>query len=209
MTNNHAAAVADTSRPYKRRRYVVDLDFQGRFAMTFALIMLAGMAVSIVLLDYFGMKAFDALRWRMVIHEDTIADVLMPYLTYISTFAVLLTGAMLLSVMGFVRWRVAGPMIRLRNDIKQVASGNFGFDVILRRNDVFKSTAADLDSMVKSLRAGLKDVEQGFLPAKRVIDGMADARDDLVAVKCVQLFHCLEALEDALARGHKQPGRKQ
>lgn len=208
MTNSHAS-VADTSRPYKRRRYVVDLDFQGRFAMTFALIMLAGMAVSIVLLDYFGMKAFEALKWRMVIHEDTIADVLMPYLTYISTFAVLLTGAMLLSVTGFVRWRIAGPMIRLRNDIRQVAAGDFGFEVILRRNDVFKGTAAELDSMVKSLRAGLKGVEQSFRPAKKVIDSMADARDELVSVKCVQLFHSFEALEDALVHGHKQPGQKQ
>jgi hypothetical protein len=58
----------------------MDMDFQSRFILKFVFVMVVGMGASIMLFNYIAMDALESLKWRMVIFESSLAEIVMPYI---------------------------------------------------------------------------------------------------------------------------------
>ncbi len=181
-----------------RRRYIVDGEFQGKFILAFVLVCLSGMALSLIFFNYMAVRELESLKWRMVVYESTLGGVLTPYLVYLSAFAVLYTAAALSIVSWFLTWKVAGPIYRLRADMDRIGEGNLHLSVRLRRNDAFKGTAKELDSMVVALRERFGRIDGNYRAAKKVLDSIRDSRENLLAVKAEQLVQEVQELNDSL-----------
>jgi|Deesub1362A_J573_1020465.scaffolds.fasta_scaffold00004_395 methyl-accepting chemotaxis protein len=191
-------------KPYSRKRYFINPDFQGRFILSFALICLLGMTISVALFNYLTMREFEALKWKMVIYAGNSADIIAPYLIYISIFAVIFTIVVLIIFSRFLRWRVSGPIYRLKKDLDMVRDGNLALNISLRRKDHFRDSAEELNKMVASLREKFKKLGSDFRATKRIIDTLKDVREDLLAVKCDQLsarLYDLEITAKSLSKG--------
>ncbi|MBI4822894.1 MAG: methyl-accepting chemotaxis protein [Nitrospirae bacterium] len=185
-------------RTYKRRQYIVDKDFQGRFILTFVLICLFGMVMAVGLFNYFALNELEDLRWSMAFYENSLASTVTPHLIYLSIFSVLFTIVSLSMASWFIAGKVAGPIYRLKKDIESIGDGNLYLNVRLRKADMFKDTAQELDSMATALRERFKNISKEFNATRKIIDTLKDTKDELLKTKCEQLSYSIENLSNTL-----------
>ena len=165
---------------HKRRHYVVDMDFQVRFIMKFVFAMMVGMTVSILLFNHLAVNALETLKWRMIIVERSLADVILPYMFYITVFAAVFTTFLLAVVSRFINRDIAGLIYRLRNDLGEVAKGNLGVRLGMRETDPFRDTTEALDRMIVSMRENMENTGEVFRDTKQIIDTITEVREELL-----------------------------
>lgn len=192
-----------------RSRSVVDVEFQSRFIFKFALAMMLSMVASIVLFNYLAINALESLKWKMIIYEKSIAEVVMPYMLFISALAVLFTALLLFVASRFLRRDMVGVIYRLNKDMEDVAKGNYRLRIGLRKADPFKDTANELDKVVTSLRGRLRNTNLIFEDTMRLIRSIGEVREEYLPGKCSRLVQNVKALEKSLENNlqHRESGR--
>lgn len=181
-----------------KRHYIVDAEFQGRFILKFVVAMVLSMSASIVGFNYLAVKALEGLKWRMVIHEQSVAEIVMPYMYYISVFSAALAVFLLSAASRLLRKEMVGVIYRLNKDMEEVSRGNYRLRIGLRRADPFKDTAVELDSVVTSLREKLRKTNEIFENTKRIIGSIEEVKEAYLPAKCARLVRSAEALEKSL-----------
>jgi len=185
---------------HRRRHYVVDMDFQVRFIMKFVFAMLVGMTVSILLFNHLAVNALETLKWRMIILERSLADVILPYMFYITVFAVVFTASLLAVVSKFINRDMVSLIYRLRNDLGEVAKGNLGVRIGMRETDPFRDTTEELDRMIVSMRENMETTVEVFRDTKKVIDTITEVREELLPEKCARLVANAGTLEELVKK---------
>jgi methyl-accepting chemotaxis protein len=99
-----------------------------------------------------------------------------------------------------VSHRIAGPLFRIRHELKKIGDGNLFVQVKLRKNDYLDKEADSVNSMVSALRGKVQGIEQSQRRASSVLVDlqravMRGAADDM-SEKIDELNATLEALRD-------------
>jgi methyl-accepting chemotaxis protein len=153
-------------RPFKRRRIVVDRDFQFRYLMTWVFLtmsLLGGLVVASLSMFYFlGDRLFTHLVWVNAACAAVITGISLYYIVLHSH-------------------RIAGPAYRLERLIKEIAEGRRGFRVRLRRKDYLKHIASALNELLE----GLERKENRIHELGRRIGELADNGSDPAKVNRV------------------------
>ena len=181
-----------------RKQYIVDRNFQGKFILTFVAICLGGMVLAIGLFNWLALSAIEALKWRMVLYESSLSEVIFPHLLYLGIFALVFTASSTALVSWVITWKVAGPIYRLKKDIDGLGNGNLSIRFALRKTDSFKDVALELDSAASALRERFGRINSDFREVKKVVDSLPDSKEELLALKAERLSHTLEALEKSV-----------
>jgi methyl-accepting chemotaxis protein len=185
---------------HKRRHYVVDMDFQARFIMKFVFAMMVGMTVSILLFNHLAMNALETLKWRMIIFERSLADVILPYMFYITVFAAVFTASLLAVVSKFINRDMVSLIYRLRNDLREVAKGNLGVRLGMRETDPFRDTTDELDRMIASMREDMETTVEVFRDTQKIIDTLTEVREEFLPEKCARLVASAGTLEELMKK---------
>ncbi|KPJ56804.1 MAG: hypothetical protein AMS16_01800 [Planctomycetes bacterium DG_58] len=126
-----------TDRKWKRRKIVVDRDFQFRYLMTWVLLttsLLAGLVMG-------SLTVFLFLNTQhMVTHFIWVNALCAVVITSISMYYIVVHSH-----------RIAGPAFRLERLIYRMAEGRRGFRIRLRRKDYLKHVASALNELMESL----------------------------------------------------------
>ncbi len=130
---------------YRRTTYVVDRDFQYRFATTWLTMML----LYIVLVGgiFYGSSLFIE---GPGLNADAL-NFLENLLRYAGLPAIMLT---ILFALYFIllAHRIAGPEYRLKRAMRRIASGDVDFSISLRRTDYLKSLAERVNGVLSALQ---------------------------------------------------------
>jgi methyl-accepting chemotaxis protein len=135
----------------KRKRYFVERQLQMRFARFVLMFMLAGCVVT-------GLAVFYA---TFMVLSDKLVGVY-PQSRLVEIFGSLygaLFMALLLAVPVIVyaaivlSHRVAGPLPKIYQALKEIGNGNFEVYITLRKKDELKELAQTINEMAASLRA--------------------------------------------------------
>ena len=124
-------------KKWKRKKLVVDKEFQFRYLMTWVLLtmsLLGGLVIgSLSVFWYFK------------------SEVMLTYFIWVNGLcAVVITGASVYYII-LHSHRIAGPAFRLERLIKEMAEGRRGFRVRLRQKDYLKQLATALNELLESL----------------------------------------------------------
>jgi methyl-accepting chemotaxis protein len=96
--------------------------------------------------------------------------------------------------------RIAGPLFRIRNELKQIGDGNLFVQVKLRKNDYLDKEADSVNRMVDAIRGKVQGIEQNQRKASSVLVDLQRAMNhgsgDEMNNKIDQLNVTLEALRD-------------
>jgi methyl-accepting chemotaxis protein len=100
--------------------------------------------------------------------------------------------------------RIAGPLYRIRNELKKIGDGNLFVQVKLRKNDYLDKEAASVNDMVEALRGKIRIIEQNQKKANGVlidlqralIRGSADEMNDEIE----ELGGVLERLKESVGQ---------
>jgi len=189
-------------KPYRRRHYFINRNFQGRFILSFILMASLGVIVSIGLFNILAYRKLDRLMYSIHIPARNINELLSTDLIYATIIAFLLVLTVLFIAIKRLTLRVAGPLYRIRKDLETIADGDLSFNITLRYRDEFKDFAEELNRLVGSqrdlfnhVRKEIETADQYTREAERYYP-----KRDVVAEKAGQIVKHLEKLEGDMSR---------
>lgn len=148
-----------TPKNYKRRQYFISKSFQTRFIVKFCLILVLGSLLSVFLVFFTTQNtltsSFDG--GRLAIESTALSIMPSVILTNIVTTAILVVVAMILTLL--ISHKIAGPMYRFEQDLKEIAQGDLQKNIHIREGDQFGSVATNLNHMVQSLKSLVQEVQ--------------------------------------------------
>lgn len=154
----------------RRRRAVIDKDFQSRFTMKFSLVASVFLVAYAGLLLYTVKTSYEMLIQSALIQIPTMVVNLQREFRVVSLLLVANFVFIVLFLIGFglvFSQKLAGPLLALQNRLKELAQGKKDVRMHLRRNDEFKSleTAFNLastaiDAKRISLNQSLEEIKQ-------------------------------------------------
>jgi len=145
----------------KRRQFYIKKDWQFRFILKFCLLVFSGALVSMGLLFLLskGTLTFSFEHSRLVVKDTAFAILPSVILTNIITL-IIVTLATIVVVL-FISHRIAGPMFRFEQDVKEIGQGNLTKIVRVRHTDELKDLTESLNQMTSSLRAKVLETKKG------------------------------------------------
>ena len=135
-------------RPYRRQHWLVNRGLQFRFvrAMLLVLLLMALAAVvGVYLALWFTLYSFELL-------QDAYLVALFRTVSWTMVLE-LIVLAPLVSVFGIrLSHKVAGPLVRIRAALADMAQGRFDIHIKLRKGDALTELAEDINRLAESLR---------------------------------------------------------
>ena len=127
-----------TIRPYKRRIYYINKDYQRNFIIKFCV--LTGLC-SILAMGFVFWLAMNsttvAIRdGRVAVHST--ADYLLPLMAQTVLFEVILVSIVTVALTMIMSFRIAGPLYRFKMMLQGLAQGDFSTQMHLRSDDQLK-----------------------------------------------------------------------
>ena len=139
-------------RPYRRRNYFINKDFQGRFVFMFVLLASIGGVMAVGLFNYLAQKRLDVIMYSIHIPAKRINELLSSDMLYANLFSFFLVLFFLVFAINRLSISIAGPLYRIKKDLKEIAKGDLSFNITLRYKDEFKDFASEINSMIENLR---------------------------------------------------------
>lgn len=165
----------------RRKRLIVEGNFQARFILRFVLVIVGATILSTgAILGVFFFKyqfgGADLKNIIIVITEKGTTDVS-------SFFNIILTpliGANVLVLCIIVPYslfyshRIAGPIFRLEQSIDLMLGGEMDFVISLRKNDEFKYLGDKMNSLIDYLRRNIGEVKSSYRLMEEKVKKMSD-----------------------------------
>ena len=138
-----------SQRPYRRRHWLVDHRLQLRFVRAVVMLLLL---VSFVVVGgvyaalWFTLYSFELLKDAQIVALfNTVSWTVMMELVILMP-AVAWAGVLLTH-------RIAGPLVRIRVALTEMAKGNFDVHLALRKGDALTDLAEDINRLAAFLRS--------------------------------------------------------
>jgi len=156
----------------KLHNYLIAGDIQLRIVITnFLYLCLISLVLILAVLSPYFYDIFnnDEL-WVQYLSAKT-------FLVLLDRLVIALPLIFLISFVHFIvlTHRFCGPMINIKNTIREVARGNFTRRVFLRKNDFLKEEAATLNHMIDELSGYFEDIREDNLTLLAMLEEKRDA----------------------------------
>jgi sensor histidine kinase YesM len=129
----------------KRRTYIVDKQFQYRFALTWMVM------TGIYLLIIFGSFLYTTYVVSGQVHTPELQQQMVKFLKYTGVSISFVSVFFILYFL-LLSHRIAGPAYHLRQSMDRIADGDIQFSVHLREKDYLKNVADSLNDLLDELK---------------------------------------------------------
>ncbi|RLD16475.1 MAG: hypothetical protein DRI36_05630 [Caldiserica bacterium] len=144
----------------KRKRYVVDKDFQIKMVKRVILLVMGGIILSGILsysiaiyrekkseVQLYGTTDKYGDDVRIVKRQEIVKPIILKAIVISGIASIIIVGIFMI----FYSHRIAGPVYRLRKSLEKVAEGDYSVRITFRKKDEFKELAEAFNKMVDSL----------------------------------------------------------
>ena len=159
--------MTDSHKPnFKRRTYYIDKKFQARFVLIFLLVLVVGGGLSIALTMLSTQETLTSTYGGGGLAIEKTASAILPSVVLTTLVTTAIIGVVVLILTLLISHRIAGPMFRFEQDLKQIAKGDLQKKIHIRDGDQFAGMVENLNGMVESFNGKLLVVQNG-------LDGLA------------------------------------
>ena len=150
--------MSQNNRPYKRKHYFIKKTFQATFILKFCLIILLGAVISTFLLLMLSQNTLTSSFHQSQLTIKNTATAILPsvILTNLITLGLISLAAIVIIL--FISHKIAGPMFRLENDVKEIGKGNLTKRIRLREKDQITELAEEINRMTDSYHKKIIDI---------------------------------------------------
>ena len=153
--------------------------------MKFCLLVLIGVAISTGLLLLFSQDTLTSSFNHSRLEIRSTAVAIFPAVMYTNLITLGLITLATIAIMLFISHKLAGPLFRFENEIREIAEGDLTRAIKLRKEDQITEMAESLNRMSSQLREKLLGIQADLT---RVIESVSEEKtteeliDDLKAV---------------------------
>ena len=164
---------------FKRKQLYIKKDFQFKFIIKFCIIVLAGSALSTVLLYLFSRDTVTSTFYNSRLSIKTTSEVILPAIIYTNlvTLAIISVAAIMITL--YISHKIAGPIYRFEQDFRQIADGDLTKVIRLRQKDQLTELATVLNDFVGGVRGKVESLQSQ-------IGDVADFADNEDSVEAVR-----------------------
>ena len=158
LTDKREIPMTESPKQNQRKTVYIKKEFQFRFILRFCLLIIAGVIVSTTLLFLLsqGTLTTSFQESRLVIKTTGIA--ILPSVIYTNLVTLVLITLCTILVTLFVSHKIAGPLVRLEKEIKEVGKGDLTREVKFRGNDQITELEETMNSTIAGLRGKVGDI---------------------------------------------------
>jgi len=151
--------MSQNKKPYKRKHYFIKKTFQAKFILKFCLIILLGAFLATVLLLILSQNTLTSSFHQSQLTIKNTATAILPsvILTNLITLGFISLAAIVIIL--FISHKIAGPMFRLENDIKEIGKGHLTKRIRLREKDQITELAKEINTMTESYHKKILDIK--------------------------------------------------
>lgn len=144
---------------HRRRRYFIKKNFQFRFIIKFCLLILIGAVISTGLLLLLSQDTLTSSfnQSRLVIKNTALA--ILPAVIYTNLITLGLITLATIIVMMFISHKLAGPLFRFENELREIGEGNLTKAIVLRKKDQITDIADSFNIMSARLREKIRAIQ--------------------------------------------------
>ncbi len=179
--------------PQKRRRnYFIKKEFQAEFVLKFAMLVMIGSAVSALILYALSANAITTCFENSRLILKSTAEFMLPAIAISALISTVLVSIATAGIAIFMSHRIAGPMYRLEQLIKSVATGNLKVKAQFRHNDEIKIIAESFNLMTDNMQKTMTS----FKEEEKALEGCIARLKELSATK-IQDEECKKIISEA------------
>ncbi len=166
----------------RRRNYFIKKKFQRDFILKFCGLVVGGSIVSGVIIFMMSKSTLTTAFENSRLLIKSTADFILPAVLLGSAAVVILVGLATIMITLFTSHKIAGPLYRMEQDVKEVAKGNLRIKFNLRGGDELKGMAESLEAMVREIQSKLTVIKNALLELESA-DNMPAAKEILRKIK--------------------------
>lgn len=145
----------------KTKRKNLNLKVKAQFQIwlmlrVFGSVLLSSIVAAIVLY-YFSNQEIDEAFFQAHVQIRKMSDLLIPVMIAGSLVS-LVTGTVLAL---FIPQKIAGPIFRIEEDLKEIRTGNMNKEIKLRKGDPFQDLAASINTTISFMRGKIDGAGKG------------------------------------------------
>ncbi len=170
---------------YQRKQFYISKQFQSRFIMKFCLLVVVGAVISTALLLFFSQNTLTSSFQNSRLTIQNTAQTIMPSVIYTNLISLVLISVAAIFITLFISHKIAGPLYRLEQSLKQLEEGDLTQKVHLRKYDQITGVAETLSQTINGLHAKISDIDNDLVMLKnemkknKVPDHIHTKLDDL------------------------------
>ncbi|MCX5704366.1 MAG: hypothetical protein NT066_07770 [Candidatus Omnitrophica bacterium] len=166
----------------RRRNYFIKKKFQRDFMLKFCGLVIAGSIISGAIIFMMSKSTLTTAFENSRLVIKSTADFIMPAVCLSSVVVVILVGLATIMITLFTSHKIAGPLYRMEQDVKEVSRGNLKIRFNLRHSDELKGMAESLEAMARQLQSKLTVIKNALLELESA-DNMPAAKEILKQIK--------------------------
>ncbi len=153
----------------RRRKYIVNSKFQGKFILGFVLVCLIASVATTVLFNYLAILKLEELQWR--VHSTVLKpdEVLEHLFIQVSVFFFIFFSVLLAATGAWIIRKINGPVYRMVQGVQTMLEGDLSSDIVLRSYDEFKDVARALGAMRGKNQERFKQIRTGFIDISQAL----------------------------------------
>jgi methyl-accepting chemotaxis protein len=143
---------------YKRRKYVLKNTSQPKYIFSYFIIFAMGLFLFSLLFSFMSMETTTITYYNNEVSVGNTPYMLLKKMLGSGWIVVVAGGGLLFLMSVMMTHRVAGPAYRIEKSLEKMLEGNFGFKIILRKNDEMKPLAKKLEALSFKIRWEKDDI---------------------------------------------------
>ena len=147
---------------FKRRKYIVDKRFQGKFILFFVIISSISSIIATVVFNHIALKRLESIMWSAHISVKTTDEVIGSLFIYVNIIAFLVVSFLLILTGIWMVRKTSGFLYMISKNIMRVANGDLSVSIDLGQKDEFNDVVSSLNDMIKKLRERFFNIKQQY-----------------------------------------------
>lgn len=139
-----------------RRKYFIKRKFQREFIMKFCALVVLGVIISGFTVYMMSKSTVTTTFENSRLRIKNTAEFILPAVGLASAVVIVLIGLATIAVTLFTSHRIVGPLYRMEQDIRAVASGNLTIRFHTRKTDELKALSESLEDMTGALKGDIE-----------------------------------------------------
>ncbi len=182
---------------HRRRQHLIKKKFQLGFSLKFFLLIIAEAIILSFVFWYLAHNTLITGYQGSSLKIENTSHFFYPDIIYAVIAVVAVTGLVGLAGFIFISHKIAGPLYRFEESLKEVGRGNLAHRFSLRKGDQLSQLADALNDMTSTVEAGLSGIQENVREIKKEAELLQQGsdRDEAAERHINSLVHKAHELE--------------
>jgi len=148
-----------SKKKYKRRRILVDKEFQTKFVFNIYVVIVIFILLLGILLVYLSSREMSGSVYSKIVTIKSTKQLLLPLVIKITIIILVVAFVIVGARFLLFSHKIAGPMLRFKRCLNELKAGDLTINIRFRKKDELKDVAKLLTAAVKELNKRIKRIK--------------------------------------------------